>query len=89
MIGILLIVLVVLFLLGYIDVSGLSIPNITLFSINNHPVTLWNLLFLGVAGWLIGILPTPFRQIAMVLLVLWVLSVLGIIPDFVNINVPR
>lgn len=71
------IILVVLWLLGYAPLAGLSIPNVTLLNINNHPVTLWELLILLVVGWAIGILPKPFREIASVLLVLWVLSVLG------------
>lgn len=66
-------ILVILWLLG------ISIPNIDLFTINNYPVTLWNILILAVICWAIGILPRPFQAIAGVLLILWVLSVLGIL----------
>lgn len=72
-------ILIVLWLLGYAPLSGISIPNVSLFVINNHMVTLWELLILGVIGWAIGILPNPFQIIASILLVLWVLSVLGIL----------
>lgn len=73
------IILAVLWFLGYAPITGISIPNFVLFTINNHPVTLWELLILGVIGWAIGILPSPFQAVASVLLVLWVLSVLGIL----------
>lgn len=73
------IILVILWFLGYAPISGISIPNLDLFVINNHTVTLWEVLILAVIGWAIGILPRPFQAVASVLLVLWVLSVLGIL----------
>lgn len=73
------IILVILWFLGYAPISGISIPNIILFTINNHPVSLWEVLILVVVGWAIGILPRPLQAVASVLLVLWVLSVLGIL----------
>jgi len=79
MIGVLLIVLIVLWFFGYIHITGLTIPDFVLFTINNQPITLWNILILLVVMALIGILPSPFRQIASVLLILWVLSILGIL----------
>ena len=72
------IILVVLWFLGYAPLSGLSIPNFVLFTINGHLVTLWEILILLVIGWAIGILPDPLQKIAGVLLLLWILSVLGI-----------
>jgi hypothetical protein len=72
------IILAILWFLGYIPVSGISIPNLVLFTINNHPITLWNILILLVVGWAIGILPRPFQAVASVLLLLWIRSVLGI-----------
>jgi len=73
------IILIVLWLLGYAPISGISIPNLSLFTINNHAVTLWEVLILLVIGWAIGILPRPLQAIASVLLLLWILSVLGIL----------
>jgi len=73
------IILIVLWLLGYAPISGLNIPDIVLFSINNQQITLWNILILAVIAWAMGILPRPFREIASVLLVLWILSVVGIL----------
>jgi len=75
------IILSVLWFLGYAPLSGLSgfsIPNMVLFPINNHMVTLWEVLIFLVVGWAIGILPRPFQAIASILLFFWILSVLGI-----------
>ena len=72
------VILVILWFLGYSPVS-ISIPHIVLFVINNHPVTLWEILILAVVGWAIGILPPPLQAIATILLLLWILSVLGIL----------
>lgn len=73
------IILLILWFLGYAPITGISIPNFILFNINNHAVTLWEVLILLAIGWAIGILPRPLQAIASVLLLLWVLSVLGIL----------
>ncbi len=73
------VVLIVLWFLGYAPINGLSIPNFVLFTINNHAVTLWEVLILIVISWAISILSRPFQTIAGVLLLLWILSVLGIL----------
>ncbi len=73
-----LIILIVLWFFGYMPLQGINIPNIVLFSVNNHPITLWNVLILLAIGWAISVLPRPFREIASVLLLFWVLSVVGI-----------
>jgi hypothetical protein len=79
MIAAILVILIALWVLGYLNLPGLVFPNITLFSFNGVPITLWNLLILLVIAWAIGVLPSPFRQIAAVMLLLWVLSTLGIL----------
>lgn len=80
MLGILLIILIALWFLGYLRVDGLpTIPDIQLFIINGQSITLWNLLIFAVICVAIGILPSPFRQIAGVLLFIWVLATLGIL----------
>lgn len=73
------IILAILWFLGYAPISGISIPNIVLITINNHQVTLWEILILAVIGWALSILPRPFQLVGSILLVLWVLSVLGIL----------
>jgi hypothetical protein len=75
----LLIILIILWFLGYIHIDGLTIPDLVLFTVNGQPITLWNILILLVVAAVIGSLPSPFREIAGVLLILWILSVLGIL----------
>lgn len=79
MLAAIVVILIVLWLLGYAPISGIYIPNVVLFSLNSHPVTLWEILILAAVGWAIGLLPRPFQAVASVLLLLWVLSVLGIL----------
>lgn len=73
------IILIILWLLGFVPITGISIPNFVLITINNHPVTLWEILIVAVIGWAISILPRPFQAIGSILLLLWILSVLGIL----------
>ena len=85
MIFTIIIILIILWFLGYSPIPGLSIPNMSLFSVNGHMVTLWEVLILLVVGWAIGLLPQPFQAIASLLLLFWVLSVLGIIAFFAGL----
>ncbi len=78
MLALLLIILIALWFLGYIHISG-YIPNFPLFSINNHSISLWDILILLAIAWAIGVLPSPLRQIAAALLIIWILATLGII----------
>ena len=79
MLGIIILILIVLWFLGYINIGNLNIPDLELFTLNGNAISLWDLLIFAVIVWAIGVLPSPFRQIAMVALLLWVLSTLGII----------
>lgn len=79
MLAAIVVILIILWFLGYAPVAAVHIPNIALFTINNHMVTLWEVLILLVVSWAIGILPRPLQAIASVLLLLWALSVLGIL----------
>ena len=79
MLEILILVLIVLFLTGNIHINGFSFPHTVLFAFNGRPVTLINLLIFFVILWAIGVLPSPFREIAGVLFVLWLLALLGFI----------
>jgi hypothetical protein len=74
-----LVLLVVLWFLGYVNVPSLTVPDIQLFVINGHTVTLVEGLIFLVLLAAAGMLPTPLRQIAFVALVLWVLATLGIL----------
>ena len=51
----------------------------TLFALNGHGVTLFEMLIFLVILFAVGILPTPVRQIGYAIAILWVLSTLGII----------
>jgi hypothetical protein len=62
-----------------VRVPNFSVPDIPLFVINNHVVTLVEGLMFLVLAAAAGMLPTPLRQIAVVALILWVLSTLGIL----------
>lgn len=75
----LLVVLIILWALGFLPTNGIYIPDMTFFVFNGHSITLLNIIALIVISWIVGILPSPFRLIASILLVLWVLSILGIL----------
>lgn len=79
MLEVLLIVLVILWLTGNLSIPGIVIPNFHLFTVNGHPISLWNLITFVIIVWVLGLLPHPFKEIAAVLLVLWVLSLFGFI----------
>jgi len=53
------------------------VPDVALFAINGHTVTLIELLILLAIVSAVGILPTPLGQIGVALVVLWVLATLG------------
>ena len=78
MITALVIILIALWFLGYLSISGLNLPNFVLLTINQRPVTLWDILILLAILWAISFLPRPFQAIVALLLFLWILSVLGI-----------
>jgi hypothetical protein len=78
MLIVLVIILVALWLLGYTPISTAFVPNPVVLTINNHPISLWEIFILIVIAWAIGILPRPLQAVASILLILWVLSVLGI-----------
>jgi hypothetical protein len=72
-------VLVILWLMGYVQIPWLHIPRITVFSFNGRPITFFDILIAIVVIWLIDLLPTPFREVSILLLLLYVLSLFGII----------
>lgn len=79
MIAAIIVILAVLWFFGYIRIEGFTFPDIQLFVINGERVTLLDALILLIVMWAISILPTPFREVSGVLLILWVLAVLGVI----------
>lgn len=79
MIGFILLLLVLFWFLEYIQIPWINFPNPTIFSFNNHSVTLINVLTFTLIIWLIGLLPSPFWEIALLILILWILSTIGLI----------
>ena len=76
--------LVILAVFGFIPFSFFEI---VLLRLNGEEITIYDLLVFLVILWAVGILPTPFRQIAVVLVILWVVATLGFIaiPNFSSI----
>ncbi len=73
-------ILVALWYLGYIHLPVFAIPDITLFLINGHPITLFNALIVIAVLILLVLIPYPFKQIIAVFFILFILTILGIIP---------
>lgn len=76
---ILLIILVILWFFGYIRIPWLVIPRFPLFELNGRIITFYDLLIFIIAVWVISFLPSPLREIAGVLLILWILATFGIL----------
>lgn len=74
-----LVILVFLWLFGYLRIPGIPVHNLVLFRVFGHAVTVWEFVMFLVIAWAMEILPSPLRQIAYVLVLLWVLSVFGFI----------
>lgn len=56
-----------------------TVLHIILFRFNGFVVSVWDLLIFLVLVWLVSSLPSPFRQIAVVFILIWILSLFGII----------
>jgi hypothetical protein len=74
-----LIFLILLWVLGYVDSPAISLHNIALYDLLGKTITLYDVLIFAVMAWLINLLPWPFRGLASVILVLWLLAFFGII----------
>ena len=79
MLEVLVALLILLWLTGNIHITGFTLPNLSLFVIHGQPITLVNILIFFLILWAIGLLPSPFREIAGVLFVLWLLALFGFI----------
>jgi len=79
MLAAIILILLVLWFFGYVNIGNINLPDFPLFTLNGNVISLWDLLILVVIVWAIGVLPSPLRQIAGVGLVLWILATLGII----------
>jgi hypothetical protein len=79
MIEVVLVLLVIFLITGFVRIPGFTLPNFVLFEVGGRSITLLNAMIFFLILWAIGILPSPFREIAGVLFVLWILSILGFI----------
>ena len=79
MIGIILGLLFVLWVLGFLHLPFL---NSALFFISSHPFSLQSILLFALLIWVITLLPGILRTIAIILLIFWFLSMLGIFSFF-------
>src|SRR6266436_3341514 len=77
--GMLILILFLLFLFWLLGYGTIAVMPFPLFSFMNRVITLWDLLIFFIIMWLIGILPGPFREIASIIFILWILSVFGIV----------
>ncbi len=71
-----LLILIVLWFLGYGPIEAFYVP---LFRIGGNTITIWDILIFVVVLGVINLLPSPIREIAIVLLIIWLLSVIGIL----------
>lgn len=83
MLTLVLIILIVLWFLGYGPIQAFTVP---LFDLNGRSISLWDVLIFLVITSLIGLLPSPFRQIAVVAAILYLLSILGIFVSIAGIS---
>ena len=72
-------ILVILFLLWLAGYAPFAVLHTILLRFNGFAITLWDILIFLVFIWLVGILPSPLRQIAVVFILIWILASLGII----------
>ena len=79
MLALVLAILIVLWFLGIVQINSFTIPHIKLFALNGHTITLVNVLIFFAILWLTELLPSPFRQVAFALLILYALSLFGFI----------
>jgi hypothetical protein len=87
MLAAIIVILAVLWVLGYLHIGGINFPDTALFTINNQTVSIIDLMVFLIVLLAIGMLPSPFREISGVLLLLWLLAVLGVI-SIVGVGLP-
>jgi len=79
MAGIILLLMVLLYFYGYVQVPGITVPNPILFTIHGQTVSLAAFLIFFAILWTISVLPPVLRIIGMILLVAWTLTELGFV----------
>lgn len=75
----LIVVIIVLWLLKIITIPWLVLPNFPVFSIMGVSITVERLLIVALCAWLASSLGSPFRQMLWAFVILWLLSILGLV----------
>jgi hypothetical protein len=78
-------ILLLLWFMGIVNIPSLSFQNMTVLYFNGKPINLAAVFTFFIIIMVLGILPKPIKQIAAVLFIIWVLSTGGII-TFVGIS---
>lgn len=76
MLTIILLILILSWIGGYGPFLDFRVP---LFNLAGQTINLWDILIFLLIIWIIDLLPGVLRQIAVVILVLWLLSLFGLI----------
>lgn len=79
MVGAIVVILLILWVLGFMQIPGITIPNITLFTILGHTVKLFEALIFILILLALSFLPQILRVFVIILLILWVLSIIGLL----------
>lgn len=79
MAGIILLIMVVLYFYGYVQIPGVTVPNPILFTLHGESISLAAVLIFLAIIWTISILPPILRIIGIILLVAWTLTELGFV----------
>ncbi len=79
MAGFILLLLVLLYFYGYVQIPGITVPNPTILTIHNQPISVSAFLIFFAILWTISILPPVLRIIAIILLLAWTLTELGFV----------
>ncbi len=79
MAGIILLLMVLLYFYGYVQIPGLTVPNPTVFIIHGQTISLAAFLIFFAILWTITVLPPVLRIIGIILLTAWTLTELGFV----------
>jgi len=79
MAGFILLLMVLLYFYGYVQIPGITVPNPTLFTIHSQPISLASFLIFIAILWTISVLPPVFRIIGTILLAAWILTEFGFV----------
>jgi hypothetical protein len=79
MVGFILLLMILLYFYGYVQIPGITVPNPTILTIHNRPISVSAFLIFVAILWTVSILPPVLRIIAIILLLAWTLTELGFV----------